>query len=120
MLNTHKSINIAIDLHRDGRDLKTDADIQKEHERMSTTYKGESLELNGWRLPTKEEINRIYKLGNEDKAISKQLLGGESYWTLDGDKTERNSNNPQNGTYVRCVHDLTPGEIELIEKQGEK
>lgn len=29
MLNTHKSINIAIDLHRDGRDLKTDADIQK-------------------------------------------------------------------------------------------
>ena len=43
MLNTHKSINIAIDLHRDGRDLKTDADIQKEHERMSTTYKGEKV-----------------------------------------------------------------------------
>mgnify|MGYP000245288298 CR=1 FL=1 len=95
-------------------------DYCKKYQEKATTYKGESLELKGWRLPTKEEINRIYKLGNEDKAISKQLLGGEYYWTLDGDKTERNSNNPQNGTYVRCVHDLTPGEIELIEKQGEK
>ena len=95
-------------------------DYCKKYQEKATTYKGESLELNGWRLPTKEEINRIYKLGNEDKAISNQLLRGEYYWTLDGDKTERNGNNPQSGTYVRCVHDLTPGEIELIEKQGEK
>ena len=95
-------------------------DYCKKYQEKATTYKNENLELKGWRLPTKEEINRIYKLGNEDKAISKQLLRGEYYWTLDGDKTERNGNNPQNGTYVRCVHDLTPGEIELIEKQGEK
>lgn len=95
-------------------------DYCKKYQEKATTYKGESLELNGWRLPTKEEINRIYKLGNEDKAIGKHLLRGESYWTLDGDKTERNGNNPQSDTYVRCVHDLTPGEIELIEKQGEK
>lgn len=92
----------------------------KKYQEKATTYKNEKLELNGWRLPTKEEINRIYKLGNEDKAIGKQLLRGEYYWTLDGDKTERNGNNPQSGTYVRCVHDLTQGEIELIEKQGEK
>ena len=102
------------------KDNQAARDYCKKYQEKATTYKGESLELNGWRLPTKEEINRIYKLGNEDKAISKQLLRGEYYWTLDGKKTERNSNNPQNGTYVRCVHDLTPGEIELIEKQGEK
>lgn len=102
------------------KDNQAARDYCKKYQEKATTYKGESLELNGWRLPTKEEINRIYKLGNEDKAISNQLLRGESYWTLDGDKTERNGNNPQNGTYVRCVHDLTPGEIELIEKQGEK
>ena len=95
-------------------------DYCKKHQEKATTYKNENLELKGWRLPTKEEINRIYKLGNEDKAIGKQLLRGEYYWTLDGDKTERNGNNPQSGTYVRCVHDLTQGEIELIEKQGEK
>ena len=102
------------------KDNQAARDYCKKYQEKATTYKGESLKLNGWRLPTKEEINRIYKLGNEDKAISKQLLRGEYYWTLDGDKAERNDNNPQNGTYVRCVHDLTPGEIELIEKQGEK
>ena len=102
------------------KDNQAARDYCKKYQEKATTYKKESLELNGWRLPTKEEINRIYKLGNEDKAISKQLLRGEYYWTLDGDKTEKNGNNPQNGTYVRCVHDLTPGEIELIEKQGEK
>ena len=102
------------------KDNQAARDYCKKYQEKATTYKGESLKLNGWRLPTKEEINRIYKLGNEDKAISKQLLRGEYYWTLDGDKTVRNDNNPQNGTYVRCVHDLTTGEIELIEKQGEK
>ena len=102
------------------KDNQAARDYCKKYQEKATTYKGESLELNGWRLPTKEEINRIYKLGNKDKAISKELLRGEYYWTLDGDKTERNGNNPQNGTYVRCVHDLTSGEIVLIEKQGEK
>lgn len=102
------------------KDNQAARDYCKKYQEKATTYKGESLELNGWRLPTKEEINSIYKLGNDDKAISKQLLKGEYYWTLDGDKTERNGNNPQNGTYVRCVHDLTQGEIVLIEKQGEK
>ena len=102
------------------KDNQAARDYCKKYQEKATTYKNEKLELNGWRLPTKEEINRIYKLGNEDKAIGKQLLSGEYYWTLDGDKTERNGNNPQSGTYVRCVHDLTQGEIELIEKQGEK
>ena len=102
------------------KDNQAARDYCKKYQEKATTYKNERLELQGWRLPTKEEINRIYKLGNEDKAVGKQLLKGEYYWTLDGDKTERNGNNPQSGTYVRCVHDLTQGEIELIEKQGEK
>lgn len=105
---------------KSAKDNQAARDYCKKYQEKATTYKNESLELKGWRLPTKEEINRIYKLGNEDKAISKQLLGGKYYWTLDGDKTERNGNNPQSSTYVRCVHDLTPGEIVLIEKQGEK
>lgn len=102
------------------KDNQAARDYCKKYQEKATTYKKERLELNGWRLPTKEEINRIYELGKEDKAIGNQLLRGEYYWTLDGDKTEKNGNNPQNGTYVRCVHDLTPGEIVLIEKQGEK
>lgn len=105
---------------KSAKDNQAARDYCKKYQEKATTYKNESLELKGWRLPTKEEINRIYKLGNDDKAIGKHLLRGEYYWTLDGDKTERNGNNPQYGTYVRCVHDLTQGEIGLIEKQGEK
>lgn len=105
---------------KSANDNQAARDYCKKYQEKATTYKKERLELNGWRLPTKEEINRIYKLGNDDKAIGKQLLRGEYYWTLDGDKSERNGNNTQSGTYVRCVHDLTPGEIVLIEKQGEK
>lgn len=105
---------------KSAKDNQAARDYCKKYQEKATTYKNEKLELNGWRLPTKEEINRIYKLGNKDKAVGKQLLRGEYYWTLDGDKSERNGYNPQNGTYVRCVHDLTQGEIELIEKQGEK
>ena len=63
MLNTHKSINIAIDLHRDGRDLNTDADIQKEHERMSTTYKGEKVAkfffVVGMKNPNVDEVQEL-------------------------------------------------------------
>lgn len=84
----------------------------------ATTYKNEPLEMTGWRLPTRDEINQIYQLAKQDKAIDSQVLKGENYWTLDGDKTTYNNNQPAKGTYVRCVHDLTLEEIEKIENQG--
>ena len=65
MLNNYKNINIAIDLHRDGRDLKTDADIQKENERMSTTYNGEKVAkfffVVGMRNPNVDEVKSLAK-----------------------------------------------------------
>lgn len=63
MLNTYKDINIAIDLHRDGRDLKTDADMKKENERMSTTYKGEKVAkfffVVGMKNPNVDEVKAL-------------------------------------------------------------
>lgn len=63
MLNAHKSINIAIDLHRDGRTLKTNEDIEKEHERMSTTYKGEKVAkfffVVGMKNPNVDEVTKL-------------------------------------------------------------
>lgn len=82
------------------------------------TKKGEDLDLSGWRLPTKEEVNKIISLQSYDKVIPKELLLGESYWTFDGEKSDDQSNTSFKGTYVRCVHDLTPDEIEKIEDQG--
>ena len=82
------------------------------------TKKGEDLDLSGWRLPTKEEVKKIISLQSYDKVIPKELLLGESYWTFDGEKSDDQSNTNFKGTYVRCVHDLTPDEIEKIEDQG--
>ena len=82
------------------------------------TKKGEDLDLSGWRLPTKEEVKKIISLQSYDKVIPKELLLGESYWTFDGEKSDDQSNTSFKGTYVRCVHDLTPDEIEKIEDQG--
>ncbi len=63
MLNTYNSIDIALDLHRDGRDLNTDVDIKKENERMSTTYKGEKVAkfffVVGMRNPNVDEVKKL-------------------------------------------------------------
>ena len=82
------------------------------------TRKGEDLDLSGWRLPTKEEVKKIISLQSGNNAIPNDLLQGEYYWTFDGDKSEEQSNANYNGAFVRCVHDLTPDEIEKIEDQG--
>lgn len=90
----------------------------KHYTESAKTSKGKSLDLSGWRLPTKEEVKKIISLQSYDKVIPKELLLGESYWTFDGEKSDDQSNTSFKGTYVRCVHDLTPAEIEKIEDQG--
>lgn len=90
----------------------------KHYTESAKTSKGEDLNLSGWRLPTKEEVKKIISLQSYDKVIPKELLLGEFYWTFDGEKSDDQSNTSFKGTYVRCVHDLTPDEIEKIEDQG--
>lgn len=90
----------------------------EQYKEKAKTRKGEDLDLSGWRLPTKEEVKKIISLQSGNNAIPNDLLQGESYWTFDGDKSEEQSNANYKGAYVRCVHDLTPDEIEKIEDQG--
>ena len=90
----------------------------EQYKEKAKIEKGEDLDLSGWRLPTKEEVKKIISLQSGNNAIPDDLLQGESYWTFDGDKSEEQSNANYKGAYVRCVHDLTPDEIEKIEDQG--
>lgn len=90
----------------------------EQYKEKAKTRKGEDLDLSGWRLPTKEEVKKIISLQSGNNAIPNNLLQGEYYWTFDGDKSEEQSNANYNGAFVRCVHDLTPDEIEKIEDQG--
>lgn len=63
MLNNYKNINIALDLHRDGRDLNTEADMKKENERMSTTINGEKVAkfffVVGMKNPNLEQVKSL-------------------------------------------------------------
>ena len=84
----------------------------------ATTLKGETLNMNGWRLPTTDEVKLINQLASQDKVVDSQVLSNACYWTLDGKKAAFNGAQEGNSTYVRCVHDLTLEEIEKIENQG--
>ena len=92
-------------------------DYCSKYSESATTQNNKTLQLNGWRLPTREEVKRIYELAKDDKAVGQQVLKGAYYWTLDGNKSDYNNYKQQDGTYVRCVHDLTLDEIEDIENQ---
>lgn len=84
----------------------------------ATTLKGETLNMNGWRLPTTDEVKLINQLASQNKVVDSQVLSNACYWPLDGKKAAFNGAQEGNSTYVRCVHDLTLEEIEKIENQG--
>ena len=77
----------------------------------------------GWRLPTKTEIQFIVDFQKESfkrndnteiKPI-KPVLEGAKYYTLNNKSVETGYSG--SGTYVRCVRDLTPAEVEELDKQ---
>ena len=108
--STQKSNSNKVDSYQDA------IDYCSKYTESATTQNNKTLQLNGWRLPTREEMKRIYELA-KDKAVGQQVLKGTYYWTLDGNKSDYNNYKQQDGTYVRCVHDLTLDEIEDIENQ---
>lgn len=109
--STQKSNSNKVNCYQDA------IDYCSKYSESATTQNNKTLQLNGWRLPTREEVKRIYELAKDDKAVGQQVLKGAYYWTLDGNKSDYNNYKQQDGTYVRCVHDLTLDEIEDIENQ---
>ena len=83
----------------------------------------------GWRLPTKAEIDYIvgYQKNQDiiDARVFSEVLGGNFYYTLDGDYQPTGMNSIQastqsfdNGKYVRCIRDLTPTEVIELNNTG--
>ena len=89
--------------------------------------KGSNVQVtyDGWRLPTETEIQFIVDFqkesfktndGTEKKPIQ-PVLQGKKYYTLNNSTVETNIQNAGSGTFVRCVRDLTPREVEELDKQ---
>lgn len=84
---------------------------------------GKQVKYDGWRLPTKTEIQFIVDFQkesfkrNDNKEIKpiKPVLEGAKYYTLNNKSVETGYSG--SGTYVRCVRDLTPAEVEELDKQ---
>lgn len=105
---------------------KFDQDRAKEH---CETYRevkkenGKQAIYDGWRLPTKTEIQFIVDFQqesfkrNDNKEIKpiKPVLQGAYYYTLNNKSVETGYSS--SGTFVRCVRDLTPAEVEELDKQ---
>ena len=86
---------------------------------------GKQVIYDGWRLPTKTEIQFIvdfqqesYKNNKgETKQPIKPVLEGANYYTLNNEDVATNISGANSGTFVRCVRDLTPREVEELDKQ---
>lgn len=103
-----------------------DQDKAKEH---CITYRevekenGKQVIYDGWRLPTKTEIQFIVDFQqesfkrNDNKEIKpiKPVLEGAYYYTLNNESVETGYDG--SGTFVRCVRDLTPTEVDELDKQ---
>lgn len=85
---------------------------------------GKQVIYDGWRLPTKTEIQFIvdfqkesYKNNKgETKQPIKPVLEGANYYTLNN-KTVATGVESGNEVFVRCVRDLTPAEVDELDKQ---
>ena len=95
---------------------KTYREVKKEN--------GKQVIYDGWRLPTKTEIQFIvdfqkesYKNNKgETKQPIKPVLEGANYYTLNN-KTVATGVESGKEVFVRCVRDLTPAEVDELDKQ---
>lgn len=77
----------------------------------------------GWRLPTADEIAVIVnyqqgRFGNitiasEDRVIA-EVLKGAYYYNLSGGSTATNISGASNGTFLRCIRELSAEEIDKL------
>ncbi len=85
---------------------------------------GKQVIYDGWRLPTKTEIQFIVDFQQEsyknNKGKTKQpikpVLEGANYYTLNNE-TVATGVESGDEVFVRCVRDLTPAQVEELDKQ---
>lgn len=98
------------------RHCETYREVKKEN--------GKQVIYDGWRLPTKTEIQFIVDFQQEsyknNKGMTKQpikpVLEGANYYTLNNE-TVATGVESGNEVFVRCVRDLTPAQVEELDKQ---
>ena len=68
----------------------------------------------GWRLPTAAEVDYIVDWQEKGWDTIARVLGGQAYYTLDGDSQPTGIPNATEGNFVRCIRELSPEEVKRI------
>lgn len=73
-----------------------------------------------WRLPTPSEVKVICKYqNNKNQKVMSEVLKRRYYWTRNGQKTLANSQDNMSQGFIRCVRDLSPDEVKVLENKNE-
>lgn len=75
---------------------------------------------NNWRLPTQAEIKNVVDIQSKWQAsnIIDPVFKG-IYWTANGNTLNAGDANNDGKTYIRCIRDLTPEEVEALDNNWE-
>ena len=73
-----------------------------------------------WRLPTHAEIRQMVEAQTKYPEVMDKVLTGNLYWNSMTQKVSSSSSSSSSSSndyhYVRCVHNLTPEVMELLEE----
>lgn len=78
---------------------------------------GTETKFDGWRLPTEEEVSIIIKYQTDSTSPIDKVLAGAAYRTMNKTTKATGIANANSGSFVRCVRDLTPEEVQKLENQ---
>ena len=76
---------------------------------------GSAWAFSDWRLPTAAELDVIVKYQGGSYSMD-QIISGQHYFLLSGSYTNYTMSATDTGCYTRCVRDLTPAELELLNR----
>lgn len=77
--------------------------IAADHCKQYVEVAKDGTKYDDWRLPTKAEVEIIYKFQYASVAMD-EVLGGDRYWSASELVPKPGTNNPE-GYYIRCIRD---------------
>lgn len=100
-----------------GFDKNTALTHCKTYREVAKNSDGTETKIDGWRLPTEEEISIIIKYQTDSTSPIDKVLAGAAYRTMNMTTKATGIANANSGNFVRCVRDLTPEEVQKLENQ---
>lgn len=87
----------------------------KDHCRTYREVGKDGTKFNKWRLPTSAEIKIIVTYQRKTNTVMDEVMKGQSYYNAQLKAITVPNHTGSSGSFIRCVRDITPAEIEAME-----